>query len=237
MESSEGSSGVEHSWLARRNPLFSSLYPQQVSEIESAINYRDFSKGSAIYSPGDQADHLCLLERGRVKLCSTSASGKQAILRFVESGEIFGELAIVGQTQREEIAEAAADTRVALLPVQRLRPVVRSNSDFAFMLMELIATRRRAAERRVKSLLFHSSRDRLIHLLTELAQQYGAVEGGAENPIRMSHLDVASIIGSTRETVTTLLGELQLQGLIRVKRQRIEILDYKALTAEAALPA
>jgi CRP-like cAMP-binding protein len=91
-------------------------------------------------------------------------------------------------------------------------------------LTRMMGLRRRRIERRLKNLLFLSNRDRLTHLLLELAEQYG--EPGAEGVrlrIRLSHQDLASIIGSTRETVTGVLGELQGEGLVRVGRKKILI--------------
>ena len=87
-------------------------------------------------------------------------------------------------------------------------------------------------ERRLKSLLFRSNRDRLVHLLLELAEKYGrpTVEGVVLG-IKLSHQDLASIIGSTRETVTVLLGELQQEGQLRIERRRIILTQFERLAA------
>ena len=95
----------------------------------------------------------------------------------------------------------------------------------------MIGLRRKRVERRLKSLLFRSSRDRLIHLLLEISQQYGyPTSEGVVLGIRLSHQDLASIIGATRETVTTLLGEMQQEGLLLIKRQKLVLLDLPRLT-------
>ncbi|MEZ6134051.1 MAG: Crp/Fnr family transcriptional regulator [Pirellulaceae bacterium] len=97
---------------------------------------------------------------------------------------------------------------------------------------KLIGLRRKRIERRLKSLLFRNNRDRLTHLLTELAEQYGnATTEGIELGLRLSHQDLASIIGATRETVTTLLGEMQSEGLVKIHRQRLVVLDIPRLGA------
>ena len=95
---------------------------------------------------------------------------------------------------------------------------------------KLIGFRRLRIERRLKSLLFHSNRDRLVHLLLELAEQYGTQHAdGVLLGIRLSHQDLASIIGSTRETVTVLLGKLQGEKKIKVGRRRIVITQPREL--------
>ena len=82
----------------------------------------------------------------------------------------------------------------------------------------------------MKNLLFLSNRERLTHLLLELAEQYGAkVDGAVRLSIKLSHQDLASIIGSTRETVTVVLGDLQAEGLVSVGRRRITLLETNKL--------
>ena len=86
----------------------------------------------------------------------------------------------------------------------------------------MMGLRRRRIERRLKSLLFRSNRERLIFLLLELAEKYGqAASEGVRIGIKLSHQDLASIIGSTRETVTVVLSELQTEGYLIVRRRQI----------------
>lgn len=105
--------------------------------------------------------------------------------------------------------------------------------DLTLGITKLIGTRRRRVERRLRNLLFHSNRERLIFLLIELIEQYGRrVEGGIELSIKLSHQEMANIIGSTRETVTVVLGELQKEGLILIARRRVKILDLPRLAQQ-----
>jgi CRP-like cAMP-binding protein len=100
----------------------------------------------------------------------------------------------------------------------------------ALGITKLIGLRRRRIERRLKSLLYRSNRDRLADLLVELAEQYGRrTPEGILIELKLSHQELASVIGSTRETVTLLLGQLQLEGLILVGRRRIVVRDLSRL--------
>ena len=98
-----------------------------------------------------------------------------------------------------------------------------------------IGLRRRSLERRLKNLMFRSNRDRLLGLLRELLEQYGRqIIEGILIDIRLSHQDLASLIGMTRESVTIVLGELQNERLITIGRQRIVVLDPKRLARIAS---
>ena len=83
--------------------------------------------------------------------------------------------------------------------------------------------------------MFRSNRDRLLGLLRELLEQYGRqIIEGILIDIRLSHQDLASLIGMTRESVTIVLGELQNERLITIGRQRIVVLDPKRLARIAS---
>lgn len=185
---------------------------------------------SPIYLPSDQADAVLLLVCGRVKICGFTTDGRQSILAFIEPGELFGELAMFDGGTRQEYAETTEASTVVCVPRDALWQIMERHADISLGITKLIGLRRRRIERRLKYLLFRSNRDRMIHLLLELAEQYGQASAeGVSLRIKLSHQDMASIIGSTRETVTVVLGELKLERLIQVGRQRITITDLKKL--------
>jgi CRP-like cAMP-binding protein len=165
-----------------------------------------------------------------VKIGSFTEEGKQTILTFIEPGELFGELALMGSQEREEYAEAVEKSTVILIPNEAIQQLLLSNPHVSLGITKLFGLRRKRVERRLKYLLFRSNRERLIHLLLELAEQYGRqTEGGVELRIKLSHQDLASIIGSTRETVTVVLGELQSEGRLQLGRRKIILTDMACL--------
>lgn len=224
-------------WYLKNCDLFQQLSPEQLSALESRCRIRTFARSSPIYLPADQADGVLVLAAGRVKLGSFTEDGKQAILAFIEAGEIFGELSLMGSEQREEYAEALEKSTVVLIPKGVMQQLLEENPGVSLGVTKLFGLRRQRIERRLKYLLFRSNRERLVHLLLELAEQYGQpVSGGVELRIKLSHQDLASIIGSTRETVTVLLGELQAEGRLRLGRRRITLTDMPQLAETVNLP-
>lgn len=220
-------------WHIRNCSLFQQLRADQLERLEQVARVRQFPKNSAIYLPSDVAEGALLLAAGRIRICSTTPDGKQAILAFIEPGELFGELALIQPGLREERAEAAIDSTVVLLPGEELRKLMEGSAELTLGVTKLIGMRLTRVERRLRSLLFRSNRDRLAHLLLDLAQQYGSVTSeGTLLGIKLSHQELASIVGATRETVTTLLGEMQLAGLLKISRQRIVLCDVPRLAAE-----
>ncbi len=225
-------------WHVGNCSLFQQLSPAQLTILEQKARLRTFAKGSAIYLPSDQADSVFLLAEGRIRLCSNTPDGKQAIMAFVEPGEVFGELALFHSSNHEERAEAATNATVILLPGDEVRQFMENCPQLAIGVTKLIGFRRARIERRLRSLLFRSNRDRLIQLLVELAEQYGKKHPlGIAISISLSHQELASIIGATRESVTMILGDLQSEGLLQVSRQRLLILDLYRLASMVQLTA
>ncbi|MEN1680183.1 MAG: Crp/Fnr family transcriptional regulator [Planctomycetota bacterium] len=227
---------TEQLWYLKQCGLFQRLTPQELAPLESQCRTRQFARGAPIYLPADQANGVLLLTTGRAKICSFTEEGKQAILAFIDPGELFGELALFGGGEREEYAEAVEKSTVILMPGDAVNQLVHRHAGLALGVTKLIGLRRKRIERRLKYLLFRSNRERLISLLLELADQYGKpAEDGLRLGIKLSHQDLASIIGSTRETVTVILGELQDEGLLTIGRRRITLISRERL-AKASRP-
>ncbi|QDT05532.1 Global nitrogen regulator [Rubripirellula lacrimiformis] len=216
----------QHIWHFSNSDLFRKLQPAQLRRLESCSRSRLYPARSPIYLPSQPADSVFLIQSGLVKVCNLTGDGKQSILAFVEPGQLFGELAIFDPDQRDEYVEAVEKTMVVVIPAVELQNLIAVNHAVAISLAKMIGLRRHQMERRLKNLLFQSNRDRLIHLLLDLAEQFG-VSGndGVRLRIKLAHQEIANLMGSTRETVTILLGQLRSEGLIDVGRRKIVIFD------------
>ncbi len=220
----------EKLWYLKRNDLFEQLDADQLAGIEARSRMQKFPRKGLIYLPTDRSDAVFLLTSGRVKLYHVTSEGKETVLAFIEPGEIFGELSLFNPGQREEFAEAMEASTVVMIPGEQMRELVKQHPMLTIQITRLMGLRRQRVERRLKSLLFRSNRDRLIYLLLELAVKYGERHAdGLMLGIRLSHQEMASVIGSTRETVTVLLGELQLEDSLIVKRRRVILKNLNQL--------
>ena len=226
-------------WHIRNCQLFHKLSPEEIQYLEADSRYRKAKKNEPIYLPADYADGVVLLISGRVRICHITPDGKQSILVFIEPGEIFGELALVGAEKREEFAEAAEKSELVLIPRQSIEKLMVTHPELTLGISKVIGMRRQRVERRLKNLLFRSNRERLVHLILELVEQYGHRNGNTVDiGIKLSHQELANIIGSTRETVTVVLGQLQNEGLISLSRRKITVNQLDKLTADVeAKPA
>lgn len=217
-------------WYLKSCELFQRLEPEQIRRLETSSRSRQFPSRSPVYLPADEADAVYLLAAGRAKVCHLTEDGKQSILAFIDPGELFGELTLIEPGQRDEYVETIEPSTVVMIPGPELRTLMNEHRDVSLGITKIIGMRRKRIERRLRQLLFLSNRQRVVHLLLELAEQYGVAAGnGIDLRIRLSHQDMANIIGSTRETVTVVLGRLQEEGLVRVRRRRVTLADAERL--------
>lgn len=224
----------EKHWYLKNCRLLSRLPQAELEELERHSRSGRFKAGEVIYIPLDRADAVLILVSGQVKLCHVTPDGKESILAFIEPGELFGEMSLVGANSREELAIAICPSTIVIVPGAAIEAMMNKHAQLALGVTQLLGFRRMRIERRLKSLLFRSSRDRLVQLLLELAQEHGAKSAeGIEIRLKLSHQDLANIIGSTRETVTNTLGQLQAEGLVLLGRQRVTVCSLERLLATA----
>lgn len=227
---------AEQIWSIQQCRLFEELAADDLQFLEQRSRMKTFVRNSAIYLPRDMAESVLVVASGRIRLFSVTPDGKEVLLAFVEPGELFGELALIGSEVREEFAQAAAQSTVVAIPKDAIETVLLRNARLSMSVTRYVGLRRRSLERRLKNLMFRSNRERLLGLLRELLEQYGRpIVEGILIDIRLSHQDLASLIGITRESVTLTLGELQNERIISIGRQRIVVLDRQRLIQAAGL--
>ena len=222
----------EKLWYLKRSELFEQLSPEEITRIESQSRMQTLPRKGLVYLPSDSSDAVFLLTKGRIKLYNLTSEGKETVLAFIEPGELFGELSLLNPGQREEFAEAMSTSTIVMISGEVIRNLIESRPSLTIQLTRLMGLRRQRIERRLKSLLFRSNRERLVYLLLELAARYGErSEEGIALSIRLSHQELSSVIGSTRETVTVLLGELQHERSLIIKRRQIILTNLRQLAA------
>jgi len=221
-------------WYLKQCELFERLSETEAGQLNRRALTRTFKRGTVIYSPTQPGESVMVLASGRVKIKDITLGGRETILAFIEEGELFGELALMDGDTRQEYAETVDACQVLVLPREDLLALMETRPDIALSVTKLIGLRRRRIESRLRNLLFLPSRDRMLHILLELAESHGDRTGNrVEIRVPLSHQDVASLIGVTRETATLTLGQLQTDGLVEVSRRRIVIRDLAGLRGEA----
>jgi CRP/FNR family transcriptional regulator, cyclic AMP receptor protein len=225
---------TEKIWYLKRCPLFELLSFEEAQRLDGRSLARTFHRKEIVYFPDEASESVLVLARGRVKIKAVTPDGREMIFAFIEAGELFGELAILDGEPRNEYAEAAEESLVLAVPREELLWLMGRRPDIALHVTKLLGFRVRRIENRLRNVLFRSTREKAVALLLELLESHGrSAANHWEIRMRLSHQEFANLIGSTRETVTATLGQLQREGIIEIQRKQITVLERARLVAEA----
>ena len=187
-----------------------------------------------VYLPGDRAQGVFFLSQGRVKISKVTRDGKELTLAYRTNGDFFGEPCLLEGGPREEMAEAMESTTVIEVEHEVLDQVLASSGMAAYWFARALIARRKDLESRVEQLIFKDVGAKLAELLLELGQQHGIEETrGLVLGLKITHQEMANLIGSTRETVSLTLSQFKKKGLIQSEGRRVILADREGLRALA----
>jgi CRP-like cAMP-binding protein len=217
-------------WYLENVDMFKLLCPTKMAGVDLKPMQTSFKKGEHIYFPDEPSNSVFLLEQGRVKLGAVGDNGKEVLNAVLHPGEIFGEMAAFGEERRKDFAVALDDVRVCRMTVDQLKGLMRDYEDFSLRVTRMMGMRLRKMERRLESLVFKDARTRIVDFVREMAEEKGSPVGD-ETLVRnfLTHKEIASLTGTSRQTVTSVLNELRDKNLIYFDRKRLLVRDLKKL--------
>jgi CRP/FNR family transcriptional regulator len=215
----------ERAAIIRKSDFGSSLSESLLAELATASTAYDFRRRRFVYRSGDEADALYVIERGRVKLCRIEeASSREAVIDILPAGSLFGDSALYSGGQRENCAVAYEHSRVVRIPVGEFKRGMAESHELYDYTFRLIGQRLARAERRVADFALDAIPARLDKLLVDFSKRYGVNETeGVLIDIPLPHREIASIVGSTRESVTVRLNAMRREGIIDFVNRKILI--------------
>lgn len=166
---------------------------------------------------GELARELFLVAEGRVKVSFYDHDGNEQVIAFLGKGEILGEMALFGQRQYREFAQAVTDkTLVCKLDIEKARELARDYVPFSLTITKRFGERTQKLERRLQILLFKDARQRLVEFVKDLCRDIGTpYRTGVKIMLDITQSDIASLIGSSRKTVSLLFTDLEEAGLVK----------------------
>lgn len=220
-------------WYLENFGMLKALSKEEKEKLDIMAVMRHTPKKQVLYFPTDSSSSIYMLKAGKVKISRLMPDGKETILTILGPGEIFGELGITGQQEREEIAEVTDDAIICVVNIKDLQDMMKDNPQFNLEILKFIGFRLKRVQNRLESLIFKNAEQRIRSLIKELAEDHGRIIAGNENcrevKLGLTHEDIAKLTATSRQTVTTQLNELEKNGLIKYDRKRISITDLSQL--------
>lgn len=223
-------------WYLKRINLFTEMSSKEMGELARLTRMESVRKKTPIFFPGDPSQQIYLLKEGRVKISRISEEGREVTIALLEPGEIFGELEVLDDAPRDTLAEALDDSKICVVSKKIFLEMIHRIPDFSFRLTKLIGFRMRKIESRVEDLVFKDVPARLANLLLDLEKDYGKeTPQGMLLQIKITHQEIANLIGSIRETVSAVLGDFKRDGWITFEGRRIILLKPRLIQKRAKM--
>lgn len=217
-------------WFLKHIRLFDGISPSEMQEMEKITRMEEVKKRQPLYLPGDPSSNVYLLKKGRVKIANTAPSGKEVTFDILEPGEVFGELEVLEDAPRSTSAEALDDALICVIPRKDFDQYLAMHPNVTVKLTKLIGLRLKKIQSRIEDLVFRDVPARLAHLLSELSKSDGVAEKqGVRLKVKLTHQEMANLIGCSRETVSATMGQFRDQGLIQMDGRTITILKPDGL--------
>ena len=192
----------------------------------------DVRKGEYIYFEAYNHNKIYFVKEGTIKIGFIDDDGNEKIKEIIQKGELSDQFSLERNNLHGEFAQAYKhDVSICAFTIDDFEKLLKNRPDLALRYSKQVGAKLRNIENRLLNLLNKDVKTRLLHFLWQLVEQ-NLGESTAEGfciPNYLTHEDIASLIGSSRQTVTTMINELEIEGILSYNRQEICFLDVKKL--------
>ena len=219
-------------WYLKKIPILAELGPEVLARLAERIQLREVRRREVVYLPGDPGNSMFIVNGGRIKISKVTRDGKALTLNYCGPSEVFGETCLIEGGPREEMAEAMENSMITELERQDVEKLLQNHAHFGFQLTRILAGRRRELENKLETLVFRDVTSKLAELLLNLAEEYGVEDSrGTMVALKITHQELANLIGSTRETVSLTLSTFKRKKYICTEGRKVIISDAEGLRA------
>ena len=210
----------------RDEPFFRTMSDSLLSRIESYVFHRDYEPRQIVYFPDDPPDYVYWVREGRVKVTRVFGDRRELTFRHFLPGDMLGEECLVDRPKRGAYAEAMMSSVLCLMRADDFRRIAREEAEFSLKVARCLCRRIAETDEVLAEMVFKPVRSRVASGLLRLYRRTPKSENGT---LRVTHQEIANLVGSTRETTTAVLHRLRDEGILTIANRRLTIVDAEAL--------
>jgi CRP/FNR family transcriptional regulator len=216
-------------WYLKHSRLFERASDETIACCEHLFVQAVCTKGKILFQQGDPANFVYLVKRGMVRIARRTSDDKDIMIAILGPGSIFGEEVVFSNVERTTVAICTTESLLCMARAEHVYGLLTRYPQLAINVAKYLHEQRDNALAIAEDLAYLSVPDRLLRLFARLAHEYGKpVRDGVLLDIRLTHADLASLIGSTRETISVQLAQLAQDGRIRLDGRSIVVLSPAA---------
>lgn len=216
--------------IIREIPIFEDLDNADIEKIVKIAIGRKYKKGEILCHEGDIGNSMYIIKSGKVKILKTSEEGKEKILTIFSEGDFLGEMSLVDEEARSATVEAMEDTETYIIYKKDFIEMLNGSFVIVMKLLSTLSRRIRTLNNKIEILTFRDVHARFADVIMELKEKYGIVKKGKILiDLSLTHKDLASMLGVTRETMTRIISKMKKQNILTIEDKKMMILDEKRL--------
>jgi CRP-like cAMP-binding protein len=216
--------------LVRRVPLFATLPEEEFRSLEPIFQVKNYRKNQVIFLEEETGNYMYIVLAGKVTVTKTTASGKETILAIHQTGDFFGEMALLDGKTSPATVSAMEDCRIAAIHNSDFQRHLMSNEKVVRQIVQVLCSRLRQVWAQIQELSYSSADDRIKAGILQLSKKHGVQDArGIIIDLKITHQELAELVGTSRETVTRTLARLQKKGILDLENRRIILLKPKEL--------
>lgn len=219
--------------MAQDKPLAAILRQMGTGSFPPVVE--NFERGKTIFFPGDPAERVYFLIKGAVKLSRVYEAGEEITVALLRENTVFGVLSLITGHRSDRFYHAVAFTPVELLsvPIDQVEKALANDPELSMFMLRGLSSRILQTEMMIETLAHRDMGSRLVSFLLILCRDFGVPSAdGITIDLKLSHQAIAEAIGSTRVTVTRLLGELREEQMISIHKKKITVHNPVALSQQ-----
>jgi len=208
--------------VLRTVPIFSELSDQDIASLAHLALRKRYPKDTVVFFENEEGDFFFTITEGRIKVTILGDDGREVILSVLGPGDFFGEMALLDNEPRSATAIAVEESELLSLHRGDFQSVLNDNRSITNALIKVLSARLRRANHQISTLALLDVYGRVARVIVDMAREEGKrLRDGRIAFRRATHQEIANRIGTTRETVTRMLKDLERQGLIHVEGKEI----------------
>ena len=213
--------------LIRGFDIFQHITEEEYEELDLVHNFLEASDGEYIYFPFQNHNKLYFAKDGFIKLGYIDEQGTEVIKEIIQKGEVFGQLTLEKNNDQDEFAQAyKSDVSLCAFTMEDFLKILHRKPELAIAFSFHLGNKLRKVENRLLNILNKDVKSRLVQLFLQLAADNKGINGNIATIERfLTHEDIAKLIGSSRQTVTTTLNQFEKQNLISFSKKLVTIND------------
>jgi len=209
-------------------PIFSELPMETIESIAKVGTRRTYKKDNLILMEEDTGGALFVIIYGKVKVSRSSSDGKEVILSILGESDFFGEMALLDGQSRSANVVALEDSELFIIRREDFINLLKAHPEVAISLLQELTQRLRVADMKIKSLTLKDAEGKVATVILQIADDIGKIKQGVVEIEKLPlQQDLASMAGTSRETISRTLHSFAKKGLVEIEGSKLRILNYE----------